>query len=87
MDSVVVLVVASGDALAAGAAVSVFCSHAASSAAPARIQINRFIIIKDQFNAVSQQEGFSAVRFRKVLRISSRAPQPLPDKSACPREY
>ena len=32
--------------LAAGATVSVFCSHAASSAAPAKIQINLFISVE-----------------------------------------
>jgi len=32
--------------LAAGATVSVFCSHAASNAAPAKIQINFFIGVK-----------------------------------------
>ena len=41
-DSVVVL----EDGLDAGAAVSVFCSQAASKAAPVRMQINRFIIIR-----------------------------------------
>ena len=41
----VVAVVVSGDAvgLAAGAVVSVFCSQAASSAAPARMQMYFFI--------------------------------------------
>ena len=50
VDSVVVLVVASGDGLVAGAAVSVFCSHAASSAAPARMQRYFFIRVKRSVN-------------------------------------
>jgi hypothetical protein len=47
---VVVVVVVDSDVLpegdAAGATVSVFCSQAASSAAPARMQNNRFISYK-----------------------------------------
>jgi hypothetical protein len=45
VDSGVALVIDSGDAvgLAAGVAVSVFCSQAASSAAPAKVHIYFFI--------------------------------------------
>ena len=45
----VVPVVASGEALAAGATVSVFCSQAARSAAPARMQMY-FFIVADSVN-------------------------------------
>jgi hypothetical protein len=46
----VVATVASGDpaGLAAGAVVSVFCSQAASSAAPARMQMYLFIIVVER---------------------------------------
>src|SRR5438309_12019709 len=83
VDSVVVLVVASGYELAAGAAVSVFCSQAARSAAPARMQMYFFIVGKAPSNDVTQQECNSAVRFTKAPRISVRVPQPPPDTSAC----
>ena len=86
VDSVVVPVVASGDALAAGAAVSVFCSQAARRAAPARMQMYFFIIRKAPSNDVSQQECFSVVLFTKAPRNSAHAPRPLPDKSACHHE-
>jgi len=42
-DAGLVAVVASGEAAALGAAVSVFCSQAASSAAPAKMQMYFFI--------------------------------------------
>jgi hypothetical protein len=48
VDSVVVVVVSVevvGLGLAAGATVSVFCSQAASNAAPARMQIYLFIVV------------------------------------------
>jgi hypothetical protein len=44
----VVAVVASGEAVAAGAAVSVFCSQAVSNAAPARMQIYLFIVVVEK---------------------------------------
>jgi hypothetical protein len=43
---VVVVVVVSVLGLAAGVTVSVFCSHAASSAAPAKMQMNLFIVVE-----------------------------------------
>ena len=49
-DSVVVVVVAGVVAagLAAGSVVSVFCSHAASSAALARMQMYFFIVVSER---------------------------------------
>jgi len=49
-DSVVVVVVAGVVAagLAAGSVVSVFCSHAARSAAPARMQMYFFMVILER---------------------------------------
>lgn len=68
MVSVVLLVVDSGDAagLAAGVTVSVFCSQAARSAAPAKMQIYFFIILSrdvdTQLNRTSEQDDISDVR-------------------------
>jgi hypothetical protein len=78
----VVAVVDSGEAagLDAGVTVSVFCSHAASSVAPVRMQISRFILT-DRFTAVSRQRALPAVRFITALRISTRVPRPPPDRS------
>lgn len=83
VDSVVVLVVASGDALAAVAGVSVFCSQAASKAAPARMQINCFIIInKISPTLLRSKKRLLAVRFTMALRILSCAPRLPRDRSA-----
>ena len=68
VDSVVVLVVVSGEALglAAGETFSVFCSQAARSAAPAKMQIYFFIILSREFDTQpipnSGQGDFSAVK-------------------------
>jgi len=66
VDSVVVLVVDSGEAagLAAGVTVSVFCSQATSSAAPAKMQMYFFIFLSRGFdtqpNRISEQGDISA---------------------------
>jgi hypothetical protein len=87
--SVVVLVVVSGEAvgLAVGETVSVFCSQAASSAAPAKMQMYFFIILSrgcdTQLNPISGQDDISVAKIglKKVDRISFHAPQRLLDTS------
>ena len=66
-DSVVVLVVASGEALAAGAAVSVFCSQAARSAAPARMQMYFFIVYKVRSNQDRSKNAFRLCDLQRRL--------------------
>ena len=46
LEVTVVVFVVSVLGLAAGVTVSVFCSHAASSAAPAKTQMNFFIVVE-----------------------------------------
>jgi hypothetical protein len=86
---VVVLVVDSGDAagLAAGLTVSVFCSQAASSAAPAKMQMYFFIFLgrgcDTRLNDNTEQERFSAakIRFKTVGCKEFHALRPRPDRS------
>lgn len=82
-----------GVGLVAGVTVSVFCSHAARSAAPARMQMY-FFIVRDTHCLIdqSQQAQFLdraecylrhkwlATKTKKVAPISSHAPRPPPCK-------
>lgn len=70
VDSVVVLVVASGEALAAGAAVSVFCSQAAKSAAPARMQMYFFIITKFGQMMIAARTHFGCAIYKGASYLS-----------------
>ena len=83
-----------GVGVGAGATVSVFCSHAARSAAPARMQIyfficgdaywfNRLIAASAVFgpdNYVLLQGKCLAVKAKAAAPILSYAPPPPPDK-------
>ncbi len=70
----VVATVASGEAvgLAAGAVVSVFCSHAASSAAPARMQMYFFIRFLDCEANIELMLNRSKLPFRPYVKSKRR---------------
>jgi len=72
LEVVVVVLVEVSLGLAAGVTVSVFCSQAASSAAPANMHINLFIgvVLSSQYsvNAKSEQHPFSAPRNCNYLK-------------------
>ncbi len=81
--------VASGEAagLAAGAVVSVFCSQAASSAAPVRMQMYFFIDfgLRSQYwvNDESEQVSFSALhQIKTAVRMAIHAHRPPHGRSA-----
>ena len=66
-----VLVAASEDGLAAGAAVSVFCSQAARSAAPARMQMYFFIVYKVRSNEDRSKNAFRLCHLHRRLIFNS----------------
>ena len=83
---VVVDSVVEDEGLAAGAAVSVFCSQAARSAAPAMMQMYFFIGWRS-FKEDSWQESVLAVRFIAPPHILSRAPRRQHGRSISHRAY
>jgi hypothetical protein len=82
--------------LAAGAAVSVFCSHAANIAAPAKIQMSLFISLElsSQYWVIAESEqapffGCAHLPAQSVRRDSGSANHELPpprDTLVSPRE-
>ncbi len=71
VDSVGMVALASGEALAAGAAVSVFCSQAARSAAPARMQMYFFIVRKTPSNEFRSKNAIRLCYLQRRLVIQS----------------
>jgi hypothetical protein len=67
----VVLVAASEDGLGAGAAVSVFCSQAARSAAPARMQMYFFIVWNVRSNDDRSKNAFRLCDLQRLLKFKS----------------